>query len=274
MKFCRMFIYDLRNSLKYNLVIYLLTACMMAFACMDYGSAVRWHNETEQLGEAGYQEYLLNIVRGMEKLTEDSASSRQINIPVVYIGMAIFISYITGRYIFNDSVYTVLVKGRSRTAWIISKSIVMGVQIALVYITALAVSLLFGGTGKAVEISRCISLMKMENVLPAALEQPLFLVLTLAVPMSAAYAIAQLQITVSLIFNNIAGFVTAMIIYLGSVFEYNLIMLGNGCMVQRSRYFTDNGFGIKMILLFDVVVILAAMVVQVFTVQKKDFFRA
>lgn len=271
MKFCRMFIYDLRCSFKYNIVIYLLAACMMLLACMDYGSTVKWHNKAEQPGEAGYQEYLLNIVRGMEKLTDDSMSQRQINIPVVYIGMAIFISYITGRYIYSDSVYTVLVKGRSRTAWIISKSLMTGVQIALLYIMALAVSLLFGGTGSGVEISRCTSLMKMEYVLPAALEQPLFLVLTLVVPMVTAYAIAQIQITVSLIFNNIAGFVTAMIIYFGSVFEYNLLMLGNGCMVQRSRYFMDNGFSVEMILLFDAVVIVAAMALQIFTAQKKDW---
>lgn len=271
MRFCRMFIYDLRNSLKYNLAIYLLTACMMALACMDYSSSARGHNRAEQLGEAGYQEYLLNIVRGMEKLPEDDKARIQINIPAAYIGMAIFISYITGRYIFNDSAYMVLVKGRSRTAWIISKSLTTGVQIGLVYIMALVVSLLFGGTGAGVEISRCMRLMKMENVLSQALEQPLFFVLTLVVPSVTAYAIAQIQIAVSLIFNNIAGFVTAMIIYLGSVFEYNILMLGNGCMVQRSQYFANEGFGVNMILLIDVVVILAAMGLQIFIAKKKDW---
>lgn len=271
MKFCRMFIYDLRNSLKYNLVVYLLTACMMALECMNYASAVRRYNETEQLGGAGYQEYLLNIVRGMEKIPEDTMSRRMLNIPVAYIGMAIFISYITGRYIFNDSVYTVLVKGRSRIAWMVSKSLTTGVQIALVYIMALGVSLLFGGTEAGIEISRCTKAMKIENVLPQALEPPLFFVLTLLVPAVTAYAIAQLQIAVSLIFNNITGFITAMIIYFGSVFEYNLLMLGNGCMVQRSHYFMDNGISVKMILLLDASVILAAMAVQIFTAQKKDW---
>lgn len=271
MRFCRMFIYDLRNSLKYNFAIYLLAAGMMVLACMNYSSAARGYNRVEQLGEAGYQEYMLNMVRGMEKLPEDDKARIHIDIPVAYIGMAIFISYIAGRYIFNDSAYTVLVKGRSRTAWIISKSITMGVQIGLVYIMALVVSLLFGGTGAGVEIARCTRLMKMENVLPQALEQPLFFVLTLVVPAVTAYAIAQIQIAVSLIFNNIAGFLTSMVIYLGSVFEYNILMIGNGCMVQRSRYFADGGFSIKMTLLIDIAVILAAMALQIFIAQKKDW---
>lgn len=271
MRFCRMFIYDLRNSMKYNLVVYLLTACMMALACMNYESAVRMYNKTEQFKEAGYQEYMLNIVRGMEKISEDSVARGQINIPVAYIGIAVFISYITGRYIFKDNVYTVLIRGQSRTAWIVSKSLTTGVQIVLVYIIALAVSLLFGGTEAGVEISRCKGFMKIENVRPEALEQPLFLVLTLVVPAVTAYAIAQLQIAVALIFGNITGFITAIIIYFGSVFEYNILMLGNGCMVQRSLYFMDNGLSVKIILLLDVFVILAAMAVQIFTARKKDW---
>lgn len=291
MKFCRMFVYDLKNSLKYNMVIYLLAALVLVLVCMNYGSIAKYYSSVEQFGAVGYQEYLLNLVRGMEKIPEysspkgsssensalgnsvsgNSVPQRQINLPLAYVGIAICISYITGRYIFNNSAYTVLVQGRSRTAWIVSKSLTTGVEIALVYGMMLVVSLLFGGAGGDVEISRCAKLMKIDSVQPQALEQPLFLVLTLLVPAVTAYAIAQLQIAVSLIFNNVAGFITAILIYFGSVFEYNLLMLGNGCMVQRSLYFMDNGLSVKMILLLDMVVIIAAIAAQIAAARKKDW---
>ena len=271
MKYCRMFMYDLRNSLMCNRSAYLLVALMMVLICMNYGSAVRRYNEQEQFETPEYQEYMLNLVRGMEKLPEDSMQRRQPEIPLAYMGIAICISYITGRYIFSDSAYTVLVQGQSRTAWIVSKSLTTGVEIVLVYGLALAVSLLFGGIGNGVELSRCEKWMKLDNVQTEAFSQPLFLILTLIVPSVTAYAIAQLQIAVSLLFNDIAGFITAIIIYFGSVFEYNLFMLGNGCMVQRSRYFMAEGLSVVNILLLDAAVIIGAIAVQVVTAQKKDW---
>ncbi len=258
----------------------------MVLICMNYGSTVKVYNEAKQLSPAGYQEYLLNLVRGMEEIPKESVSGdsvngnsasgnsmlpRKIDLPFAYIIFAICISYIVGRYIFSNSAYTVLVQGCSKTAWIVSKSLTTLVEIMIVYGMALGISLLFGGVGKEIEISRCIKLMKLGGVQPEALEQPAFLVLTLVVPMVTAYAIAQLQIAVSLIFNNIAGFITALLIYFGSVFECNLLMFGNGCMVQRSQYFMNDGLSVKMILLLDMAVIVAAILLQVAVVQKKDW---
>lgn len=266
-KFVRMFVFDLRYSLSRNKYVYILMFILLVTTCMNYSNkAVRYGTET------GTVEYLLNFERGLEKIVvvNDKAN---FDTPIMYLGFALFFSLLTGNNLFGDVCYSMLVQGKSKKMWILCKNLTTALNVVFVYVCAWIVALIFGGGGRIINARRALALMKIDYInIDTSKNLTLFVVMFVA-PVMASFAITQLQSVISLLAGNVAGFTATIALYAISLFDVNMFLLGNGCMVQRYSYFMEEGLNVAAIIVIYALIALIAGILQLIIFEKRDWIR-
>ena len=304
-RFIRLFWYDFVNSIKCNRMLYVASIVLFVLGCVyfrgqmgnllqDYRYAQEYEhkqkdssNKTAVEGETlaagifseyseedftggSFVDYSLFLMRGMEKFEWKNKSDDKIDIPIMYIGLMILLSYLTGNYMFRNNGYHTVVCMKSRVAWLFSKIINNITNIFIVYIIALFTAWLFSDKtlgihpvvcGRLLRIGQCS--LDTQHLLPV-------LAVVYGLGFLGAVTIAQLQITVSLLTGNIAGFTASIAIYILSLFYAAVYVPGNSCMVQRSDIFIEGGFSPAMLAAVDIVLIAAVIVADIVIIRRKD----
>lgn len=304
-RFIRLFWYDFVNSIKCNRMLYVASIVLFVLGCVyfrgqmgnllqDYRYAQEYEQKQKENGNkteaeeetsavgifseyseedftgGNFVDYSLFLMRGMEKFEWKNKTGDKIDIPLMYIGFMILLSYLTGNYMFRNNGYHTVVRMKSRVAWLFSKIINNIINIFIIYLIALLTAWLFSDKklgihlvvcGKLLRIDRC--LLDTQHLLPV-------LAVIYGLGFLGAVTIAQLQITVSLLTRNIAGFIVSVVIYILSLFYAAVYMPGNSCMVQRTDIFMEGGFSPVILAAVDIVLIAAAIVADIVIIRRKD----
>lgn len=223
---------------------------------------------TKEYESVSYLDYCMNILRGAERADTKDITKE---IPVIYMCLGLIISFIVGRTMFDDRGYSVLVHGRSRSAWIMCKSLCVLVNIFIVYMLVIIVSLCFGDKENTINAEICRRFFRTDKCALNCEEAALAAAVFLLIPLLSSLAVAQIQIVVSLCLGSMPGYISAIIVYVLSVFEVNSVFIANGCMVQRSIYFMDAGVPPLASALAALIVITASFIVQLRLVAVRDW---
>lgn len=304
-RFIRLFWYDFVNSIKCNRVLYAASIILFVLGCVyfrgkmdnllqDYRNAQKYEqkqkengNKTEAEGESSaigifseyseedftggsFVDYSLFLMRGMEKFEWKNKTSDKIDIPLMYIGLMILLSYLTGNYMFHNNGYYTVVRMKSRVAWLFSKIINNIINIFVVYLLALFTAWLFSDKKLGIHLIVCGKLLRIDQCSLDTGHLLSVIALIYGLGFLGAVTIAQLQITVSLLTKNISGFIASIAIYILSLFYVEAYMPGNSCMVQRTSVFMEGGFSPIMLVVIDIVLIAAAIAADIVIIGRKD----
>lgn len=291
-RYIRLFKYDFKNTIRCNYLMFIFTVVLAVIGCMYFKGKVHNNYENMKFIEsrqelkdaypdidfseydnykgAGIADYQLYMFRGMDKITKRELNSNtKIEIPVMFIGMAVILSFMTGKFLFKNGNYTTIVRTKSRPAWILSKLICNMLAIAFVYIITAFTGWIFSNKEVTLGIQTCKSIMGIDR---ADLNITGFNVILIMVmlPCLSAIAVAQMQIMISLAVNEIAAFVVSIGIYIFSVFYKTMWLPASGCMVQRFSYFMDSGFDVKSIVFYDIILIIVCVIADIFIMRRKN----
>ncbi len=292
-RYIRMFKYDLISSIRCNYIMFIFTILLAVIGCMYFGGKIRNNyndmqfirnnselsiiysdidfSEYDDYRGGSVTDYYMFLFGGMKEITKrDIDSNMIIDIPIMFIGIAIILSFMTGKFLFKNGSYTTITKAKSRYAWILSKVICNVIIVVSVYVITAFIGFLFSNKNMEFSLQLCKSLMGVSKISLNTTNVIEILIFMVVIPCLSAISIAQIQITISLAINEIVAFICSIAIYVFSIF-YNVIwLLGNGCMVQRYSYFLDNGFNVKSIVIYDIIVISVCVFADIFIMKKKN----
>lgn len=261
-KYLRMFRYELKNSLYCNRFMFAAAFLFILFGCIYF------RRITEGYESVSYLDYCMNMLHGFERIDDKDISK---DFPVIYMCLGLIISFITGRTMFDDRGYSVLVHGKSRPAWIACKVLSVLVNTGILYILVIILSLCFGDKENTLNAEICSRFFKTDRCALNCEDTALVIAVFLLIPLMSSLAVAQIQIVVSLCLGSMPGYIAAIIIYVLSVFEVNPVFIANGCMVQRSIYFMEGGIAPWSSVLAAAAVIFGALILQIRLISVKDW---
>lgn len=288
-----MFKYDLINSIRCNYIMFIFTLVLSIISCMYLRGEIRNnYNDMQFIKEnsellqnykdidfteydiykgGSITDYYMFLFGGMKEITKKELNSNMIiDIPTMFLGTAIILSFITGNFCFKNSSYVTITRTKSRYAWILSKVICNVIVVTSVYVTIAFIGFLFSNKDITFSSQLCKSVMGVSKISLDTTNVIKTLLVMVATPCLCAISISQLQITISLAVNEISAFILIIAIYVVSLF-YNVIWLsGNGCMVQRYSYFCENGVDVKSIVIYDIIVIAVCILADIFIIKNKN----
>ncbi|MGN0318396.1 MAG: hypothetical protein ACI4E1_10755 [Lachnospira sp.] len=257
-----LFMYNIRNILKNSIVMIMLAIGFALLACVYY----RGKFTQGFTGSLFSLDYLLYLFKGADIVNVGQASAKM-DIPIMYLGMALAFSYITGRNIYSENDHIIFTYSKSRPGWYTGKVAGLFVVVLAVISLITLTGCIFGGFNMNYYSNESTYLVQYDyNKMTGAGEMFLYI----AVIYLTYMAVIMLQVTVSLIFNSVTGFLVAMAVCIMSIFINNPVLFGNGAMLIRYNIFTINGENVITALVINVAVIVISYVVGYIVIIHKD----
>lgn len=257
-----LFMYNLRYILKNSVVMIMLVMGFAILACVYYrGKFMQGFT-----GSLFSMDYMLYLFKGAD-IVNASQISAKMDIPIMYIGMALAFSYIVGRSMYSDNDHIILTYSKSRTGWYTGK--VAGLFSAVLLVVGLITltGCIFGGFNMLFYSNDTAYLIQYDyNKITGAGDMFLYIGVIYLTYM----AVVMLQVIISLLFNSIAGFVLAMAVYVMSIFINNPALIGNGAMLVRYDAFAIKGESIFEAVIINVAVIGISYIVGYIIIRHKD----
>ncbi len=274
----RMIVYDIKTGLYHNRVVYIALVLLFFVVALDLNYDVKAY-EKYMVSESGEEvtntsgsitEHMLNFQKGMEILRAEEKKI-SFEFPVVYLGLAIAFSFMTGNNLTGDGGYTILVRGRSKKAWVFTKLMVNLINIIFVYCMMLVIGVVLGRKEFTINQDICKRFMRIEMCTLDTNDWKLMILVFFIVPVFCHMAISVVQAVVSEKLGNIPGVIVSISIYVLSIYDTGVIAMGNGSMAQRFKWFSDDGIEPMHTLLFGVGIIVLATMLWLNIVKKRDW---
>lgn len=232
--------YDLKNGIIYDCAKFLIPILITIIACISFNSIITSAEINEMLDRnADFADLLLYIFKG-EK-TFNPLEDEEFHFPFMWLIIQLSVAFIVGKYPFSE-IYdnygsVILIKGKSRKKWIISKFLWIVTVCVLFYlliiITAIIFSLIFGFSfNLKVFPSQSFVYLTSINYLDSRILIKLFLL-----PLVTSIALSFFQTAISLLFQPVYGFICILIICGTSIFTDSIYAFGRYSLLIRYEYF-------------------------------------
>lgn len=203
-KYNKLIINNLKCSFRNNIFIYFLFVVLILLSCIYLKNGVM-HGKSVGAGD-----YYFNIIKGVEKI---DSNNKLKEIPFIYLGFAIFISYITGQILENECNKIFIIYAGTRKKWILSKITVIFINIVFMYMTAAIICFMSGKRKITFNSELFEKYFGTDYFIQNNENKFLYILVFFAAPIIASFAISMVQTVFSLAVKNMAGFIISMIIY-------------------------------------------------------------
>lgn len=276
MRIIRCIWFDIKNNFFYNKIFLIMVAALMILSSVYYVNTskkyVEGYNEfCESTGDGeiisdakvSSADIILFMFAGMDKINE---KDDKIDIPVMYIALAIIFTCLTYRYICSDLSNTVVPMYDNRMLWLACKILSNIFLIISVYVVGIFVAFIAGKNtwtlNKRIdtELIGC-------DYFKADKKEFVLLIITSVITV---IVISCIQVFMSIAVNYVIGIIVSFSIYILSLFGMNYYMIANGCMIQRSKYFMEHGYNYININVINFILLCLVLIALCFIVKRKD----
>lgn len=257
-------LYNVKSILKSSIGVILLVLGFAVMVSMYYHSQF-----SQRTGENMHSfDYLLYLFKGADIINRNLISAK-LDIPVMYLGMALGVSYITGRSLYSENDHIILTYSQSRNGWLNSK--VAGYMICSFMIIAGVTFTggMAGGFDMTFYSQDNSFLIQYDYNKITGVWQMLVYIGTIYITYM---SVMMLQIMLSLLINRITGFICVMALYIASVFINTPAFIGNGAMLIRYNAYSEDGAGLLTYFIIDMVILIMSYIVSNIIIRHKDIF--
>lgn len=238
-----LYLNDLRWGIRAQWKRYVLFAFFCFTASLFLWSQIQGNNTHQDMTLKGtLADYLLNFFHGMESY--EPSSQTKFNIPIIYMGIFIFISFIIGNYTMNDLSHRgiqIVIRCQSRYQWIFSKILWNLTAVCAAYMIVLLISVLFGGNSTELTAEIADRMMHFNNVKESGLSDNMLLLRMFGMSILVSISVAQLQMAISLLLSPVIAYFIVIAGAFLSAYMTSPYLIGNYYMLQRSSMFLDDG---------------------------------
>lgn len=276
MRIIRCIWFDIKNNFFYNKIFLLMVAALMILSSVYYVNAskkyVEGYNEfCESTGDGeiipdikvSSADIILFMFAGMDKINE---KDDKIDIPVMYIALAIIFTCLTYRYICSDLSNTVVPMYDNRILWLACKILSNIFLIISVYVVGIFVAFIAGKNTWTLNKRIDMELIGCDYC-KADKKEFVLLIITSVITV---IVISCIQAFVSIAVNYVIGIIVSFSIYILSLFGVDYYMIANGCMIQRSKYFMEHGYNYININVINFILLCLILIALCFVVKRKD----
>ena len=268
--------YDLKNGIIYDCKIFLLPFIISIVACLSFTFEIYNFDSVCQMDrKICFSDVFLFVFKG--ELPFDPNNPESFRFPFIWVVNQLLISFIIGKYpfseIYNNHGAYVLIKGKSRKRWIISKFIWAITVCIIYYIIIILTLIIYSVISNYVLEFQLIS--TNSPVLLSPIHEPnMFDLLGIyLLPLTTSIAISFLQISFSLILNSIFSFGIILGIYGVSIFYESLFGLGNCSLMIRNEYFMQSGIPTRKSYLVLLIVMIISFMTSIKVFEKCDILQ-
>ena len=276
MRIIRCIWFDIKNNFFYNKIFLIMVAALMILSSVYYVNTskkyVEGYNEfCESTGDGeiisdakvSSADIILFMFAGMDKINE---KDDKIDIPVMYIALAIIFTCLTYRYICSDLSNTVVPMYDNRMLWLACKILSNIFLIISVYVVGIFVAFIAGKNTWTLNKRIDTELIGCDYC-KADKKEFVLLIITSVITV---IVISCIQVFMSIAVNYVIGIIVSFSIYILSLFGMNYYMIANGCMIQRSKYFMEHGYNYININVINFILLCLALIALCFIVKRKD----
>ena len=168
-------------------------------------------------------------------------------LPIIWLLFQSYLMFILGRYPYsemNDNHGAfVLIKGKNKKCWYLSKCIWNGITVLSYYICSYGTIFIYGiikGYSINCKFATPIDDIALKSfVVPIEKIHTPGIIALFLIPIIASFSLANIQLMVSTVASSVIGFVSSIIILVSSAFYMNVLLIGNMTMWGRFEYFLD-----------------------------------
>lgn len=268
--------FDIKNNFFYNKIFLIMVAALMILSSVYYVNTskkyVEGYNEfCESTGDGeiisdakvSSADIILFMFAGMDKINE---KDDKIDIPVMYIALAIIFTCLTYRYICSDLSNTVVPMYDNRMLWLACKILSNIFLIISVYVVGIFVAFIAGKNTWTLNKRIDTELIGCDYC-KADKKEFVLLIITSVITV---IVISCIQVFMSIAVNYVIGIIVSFSIYILSLFGMNYYMIANGCMIQRSKYFMEHGYNYININVINFILLCLVLIALCFIVKRKD----
>lgn len=276
MRIIRCIWFDIKNNFFYNKIFLIMVAALMILSSVYYVNTskkyVEGYNEfCESTGDGeiisdakvSSADIILFMFAGMDKINE---KDDKIDIPVMYIALAIIFTCLTYRYICSDLINTVVPMYDNRMLWLACKILSNIFLIISVYVVGIFVAFIAGKNTWTLNKRIDTELIGCDYC-KADKKEFVLLIITSVITV---IVISCIQVFMSIAVNYVIGIIVSFSIYILSLFGMNYYMIANGCMIQRSKYFMEHGYNYININVINFILLCLVLIALCFIVKRKD----
>lgn len=276
MRIIRCIWFDIKNNFFYNKIFLIMVAALMILSSVYYVNTskkyVEGYNEfCESTGDGeiisdtkvSSADIILFMFAGMDKINE---KDDKIDIPVMYIALAIFFTCLTYRYICSELSNTVVPMYDNRMLWIACKILSNIFLIIFVYVVGIFVAFIAGKNTWTLNKRIDMELIGCDYC-KADKKEFVLLIITSVITV---IVISCIQVFMSIAVNYVIGIIVSFSIYILSLFGMDYYMIANGCMIQRSKYFMEHGYNYININVINFILLCLILIALCFIVKRKD----
>lgn len=276
MRIIRCIWFDIKNNFFYNKIFLIMVAALMILSSVYYVNTskkyVEGYNEfCESTGDGeiisdtkvSSADIILFMFAGMDKINE---KDDKIDIPVMYIALAIIFTCLTYRYICSELSNTVVPMYDNRMLWIACKILSNIFLIISVYVVGIFVAFIAGKNTWTLNKRIDMELIGCDYC-KADKKEFVLLIITSVITV---IVISCIQVFMSIAVNYVIGIIVSFSIYILSLFGMDYYMIANGCMIQRSKYFMEHGYNYININVINFILLCLVLIALCFIVKRKD----
>lgn len=276
MRIIRCIWFDIKNNFFYNKIFLIMVAALMILSSVYYVNTskkyVEGYNEfCESTGDGeiisdakvSSADIILFMFAGMDKINE---KDDKIDIPVMYIALAIIFTCLTYRYICSDLSNTVVPMYDNRMLWLACKILSNIFLIISVYVVGIFVAFIASKNTWTLNKRIDTELIGCDYC-KADKKEFVLLIITSVITV---IVISCIQVFMSIAVNYVIGIIVSFSIYILSLFGMNYYMIANGCMIQRSKYFMEHGYNYININVINFILLCLVLIALCFIVKRKD----
>lgn len=276
MRIIRCIWFDIKNNFFYNKIFLIMVAALMILSSVYYVNTskryVEGYNEfCESTGDGeiisdtkvSSADIILFMFAGMDKINE---KDDKIDIPVMYIALAIIFTCLTYRYICSELSNTVVPMYDNRMLWIACKILSNIFLIISVYVVGIFVAFIAGKNTWTLNKRIDMELIGCDYC-KADKKEFVLLIITSVITV---IVISCIQVFMSIAVNYVIGIIVSFSIYILSLFGMDYYMIANGCMIQRSKYFMEHGYNYININVINFILLCLILIALCFIVKRKD----
>lgn len=276
MRIIRCIWFDIKNNFFYNKIFLIMVAALMILSSVYYVNTskkyVEGYNEfCESTGDGeiisdakvSSADIILFMFAGMDKI---NGKDDKIDIPVMYIALAIIFTCLTYRYICSDLSNTVVPMYDNRMLWLACKILSNIFLIISVYVVGIFVAFIAGKNTWTLNKRIDTELIGCDYC-KADKKEFVLLIITSVITV---IVISCIQVFMSIAVNYVIGIIVSFSIYILSLFGMNYYMIANGCMIQRSKYFMEHGYNYININVINFILLCLVLIALCFIVKRKD----
>lgn len=220
---------------------------------------------------ATFMDHLLNLLHGMERFVP--SENRRFELPVTYLGVFAVTAFLIGGYLRQDLHgfgQQLMVRSRDRKRWLVSKILWNMASVTAVYGIILLTAFLMGGGGLTPTAALCRTALRFPEAGETGISPGTLFALALGMAYLTSLAMAQVQMTLEMIFSPVAALIGVMTLIFLSAYVTAPFLPGNYFMVQRNAVFLADGMQTGQGIVFLVGMILCAVALDFYWLFRQD----